>query len=248
MSDEHAITPAAPFLFSEEEMSALETLELKEGKYTGERLATRRPHVYSLVVKLLGERWSVNSICQVCGIHPYTVAAVGQRERISIEEHKEVTINALAFTSRMLIERIMELAPKADDLKALGVTLGISIEKLQLLSGGATARVEGLDAPQKNPFTDWLAQAKPVAGRVMEALEMGSDGAANLQSGAAAIALGAGVPTDDTDSKSDDSTAVYSDGIADATALPTDSTSQSTSQTSGEEPRFNDQGGRGSSK
>jgi hypothetical protein len=199
---------AAPFLFSEQEMQALEVVELRDGKYTGERLATRRPHVYQLVVKLLGEKWSVNSICEVCGVHPYTVAAVGAREGISIEEHKRVSVNGLAFTSRMLIERLMELAPTAENIKDVAVALGIAVEKLQLLSGGATSRVEGLDGTATNPFADWLATAKPADVRVIDAAarEMGSDGATDLQSGPRSGDGSEGVPPAGTDTQSDDST------------------------------------------
>lgn len=229
---------ATPFLFSEKEMEALEVVELREGKYTGERLLARRPHVYQLVVKLLGQKWSINSICEVCGVHAYTVAAVCEREKISIEDHKRVAITNLAVGSRMLIERLMELAPTADDIKSVAVALGIAVEKLQLLSGGATSRVEGLDAPQNNPFADWLASAKPADARVIDVTpKMGSDGCEGGQIGAGLEGGLEGVPPAGTDNKSD----VSGGSNRVTTEIPTAFDTKPSDSRGGQ-----DQGGRGS--
>lgn len=110
--------------------------------YTGERLFRDRPEIYRAVVKLLAEPGiSIRTICKLLHVTDDTVRAVKDREGISIAAEKKVILKNVAHGVRLAAERVIELLP-GGNLKDSTIALGVLTEKMQLLSGEATARIE----------------------------------------------------------------------------------------------------------
>ena len=138
---EQAELEAAPFLFSENEL-----LEIDKAKpkfhCTGERLFRDRPDVYKAVVKLLAEPGvSVRTICRECHVSDHTIRSVASREGIAIATVKKEVLANITHGLRLASERVIELMPEASARDAL-IGVGILGEKMQLLDGMPTARVE----------------------------------------------------------------------------------------------------------
>jgi hypothetical protein len=93
-------------------------------------------------VKLLAEPGvSIRTICKECHVSDHTVRSVADREQISIATVKKEVLSNITHGLRLASERVIEIMPDASAKDAvLGV--GILTEKMQLLSGEATMRVE----------------------------------------------------------------------------------------------------------
>ena len=57
-------------------------------QYTAETLYRRRPGVYKLITRMIGQSLSVRMISEACGVSPHTVECVRGREGASIEQEK----------------------------------------------------------------------------------------------------------------------------------------------------------------
>ena len=137
---------AAPFLFSEEEIGA-ERLEAT-GEFSGERLLTRRPEVYRAICRMSAEGLSMSAMARALGVSRNTVAAVQDREQISIEHHKKELLRNVRTAARLSVERVVELVPSINNAKDAAIVAAVMVDKLQLLSGEATARVERIEVNQ----------------------------------------------------------------------------------------------------
>jgi transcriptional regulator with XRE-family HTH domain len=208
-----AAASAAPFLFSEEEIGA-EKLEAT-GEFSGERLLARKPEVYRAVVRMLAEGLSMSSIARALGVSRNTVAAVREREGFSIEQDKKELLRDFRRAARLSVERAIELVPHIQTAKDAAIVAAVMVDKLQLLSGEATARVERVEVSQ-DKLTEMLA-ALPVLEAEVVPLT-GPSAAAPEQKGTAALPgvmpAGAG-----TDSLSEVCT--YADGALVATLVAT---------------------------
>lgn len=233
------ITPAAPFLFSEEAISAITSAatEMSASEaYTAEELQTKWPEVYQEIVRLRALNVSKRAIQRLFNLHFYTVSAVCDQQSEPIEAlrlklgRKALQLGALIMDSLEgdVISGKLKPGEKAFAINTL-ITQG------QVLSGGATSRVE-IDKPLESPFKDWLATAKPADGRVIDVpSEMGSEagGKFPLSAGEAALVERPSEPI------SPDNIDSHSVGSEDVTAFDT-----TPPQPGGENPRSNDQGGR----
>lgn len=115
------------------------------GDFTGERLFRDRRDIYRMVVELLGEGISQRQIARVCHVSANTVRKVEERETVPIDAHKKQASRVLSRVVRSSAERLEELVPKMGDGAKVAVVLGIAAEKLQLLTGEATMRVESIE-------------------------------------------------------------------------------------------------------
>jgi len=141
-----AAAVAAPFLFSEEEIGA-ERLEAT-GEFSGERLLTRRPEVYRAICRMSAEGLSMSAMARALGVSRNTVAAVQEREGICIEQHKKELLRNVRTAARLSVERVVELVPSITNAKDAAIVAAVMVDKLQLLSGEATARVERVEVSQ----------------------------------------------------------------------------------------------------
>ncbi len=153
-----------PFLFSADAgLQERQALLERSGEFTGDRFFLQRPADYAAVVQLLASRVGVKSIAKMVGCSVNTVRAVRRREGISVDTLREKTVAALAEfvadASERLRDEVQELP-----VAALAVPLGIATEKLQLLNGGATARVEVLQVAPVDAFAAYIESLPTAMG------------------------------------------------------------------------------------
>jgi hypothetical protein len=132
---------AAPFLFSEDELSKIDKTKPK-CHCTGERLFRDDPDRYKALVKLIAEPGvSVRTICRDLNVSDHTVQSVAAREMIPIATLKKQVLFNITHGIRLASERVIELMPEASARDAL-LGVGILGDKMQLLSGDVTARLD----------------------------------------------------------------------------------------------------------
>jgi transcriptional regulator with XRE-family HTH domain len=204
---------AAPFLFSEEEIGA-ERLEAT-GEFSGERLLTRRPEVYRAICRMSAEGLSMSAMARALGVSRNTVAAVQEREGISIEQHKKELLRNVRTAARLSVERVVELVPSITNAKDAAIVAAVMVDKLQLLSGEATARVERVEVGQ-DKLAEMLASLPILEAEVLPLT--GPSDAAPEQKGTDALpADAAGLARSDSLSE----VCTYADGALVATLVAT---------------------------
>jgi hypothetical protein len=123
----------------------------KKGNYTGERLKMLRPESYRRVVELLAEpreHVSIREICRQCHVTDDTVRAVEKREAVPIAARKQALMVQAARIAKLAYDRVEDQIDTAPLPQAV-VTAGVFTDKLQLLSGDATARLENFNFNMK---------------------------------------------------------------------------------------------------
>lgn len=113
-------------------------------EFTGERLFRERPDVYGAIVQAHANGLSQRQIARALRVSTNTVAAVVEREPGAVEAHKQRTISGLRRFVGATIERMLEDLDRMP-LQSLPVALGVAVDKLQLLTGEATQRVERVE-------------------------------------------------------------------------------------------------------
>lgn len=188
-----AAASAAPFLFSEEEIGA-ERLEAT-GEFSGERLLARRPEVYRAICRMSAEGLSMSAMARALGVSRNTVAAVQDREQISIEQQKKELLRNVRTAARLSVERVVELVPSISNAKDAAIVAAVMVDKLQLLSGEATARVERVEVNQ-DKLSEMLASLPVLEAEVVPLTGPSAD--APEQKGTAALpgSMPAGVVSD----------------------------------------------------
>ena len=119
----------------------------RKGNYTGERLKVLRPETYRRVVQLLAEpreHVSIREICRQCHVTDDTVKAIERREAVSIAARKEALMVQAARIAKLAYDRVEDQIDSAPLPQAV-VTAGVFTDKLQLLSGDATAHAFNLN-------------------------------------------------------------------------------------------------------
>jgi transcriptional regulator len=177
-----AAASAAPFLFSEEEIGA-ERLEVT-GEFSGERLLARRPEVYRAICRMSAEGLSMSAMARALGVSRNTVSAVQEREGISIEQHKKELLRNVRTAARLSVERVVELVPSINNAKDAAIVAAVMVDKLQLLSGEATARVERVEVSQ-DKLAEMLASLPILEAEVLPLTGPSAD--APEQKGTAAL-------------------------------------------------------------
>lgn len=172
---------AAPFLFSEAEIGA-EKLEAT-GEFSGERLLSRRPEVYRAILSMSAEGLSVSAMARAFGVSRNTIAAVQDREGFSIEHLKKELLRNVRTAARLSVERVVELVPGITSAKDAAIVAAVMVDKLQLLSGEATARVERVEVSQ-DKLTEMLAGLPELEAELVPVT--GSGGSGSGQRGPAA--------------------------------------------------------------
>lgn len=164
---------AAPFLFAEAEIGA-EKLEAT-GEFSGERLLARRPEVYRAIVRMSAEGLSMSAMARALGVSRNTVAAVQEREGISIEQHKKELLRNVRTAARLSVERVVELVPSINNAKDAAIVAAVMVDKLQLLSGEATARVERVEVSQ-DKLSEMLASLPVLEAEVVPVTGLNGSG------------------------------------------------------------------------
>ena len=191
MSDESLLKreeeQPALFLLPEAAEAALD----RDGQYTAERLFLQRKETYKTIVHLLAQKQSIRAIKRACGVHHATITAVARREGIAIDTAKERVVGELRLAQTMLAESIVDAAVDGKFKPGeLAMALGIVTDKIELLTGGATVRVETMEASEApKTWDDWM---KKVKGREITGSGVGESGAMAAGAPARVHALGVG--------------------------------------------------------
>ena len=208
-----AAESAAPFLFNFEELSA-EKLE-GVGEFTGERLLARRPDAYQAIIRMSAEGLSISAQARALGVSRNTVCAVRDREGFSIEQDKKDLLRDVRRAARLSVERAIELVPGIQNAKDAAIVAAVMVDKMQLLSGEATSRVEKVEVNQ-DKLSELLASLPVLEAEVLPVT--GPSGSASGQRGP--DGLGAGTvsgclvePVSDTESEG----SAYAGGLRVAT-------------------------------
>jgi hypothetical protein len=154
---------AAPSLFlvnSEEEGN--QEME-RRGEFTAERLMESRPTIYRAIVDGLGQGLGVRQLCRAYRVSHHTVAAVMARESQAVATLKERTVSVLRTFGRLAADRLLDEVDQIP-IQSLPIALGIAVEKAELLSGGATSRIEHADSGPTHE--DYL---RMISGKVIDA-------------------------------------------------------------------------------
>jgi transcriptional regulator with XRE-family HTH domain len=159
-----ALESAAPFLFAEAEIGA-EKLEAA-GEFSGERLLARRPEVYRAICRMSAEGLSMSAMARALGVSRNTVAAVQDREQFPIEQQKKELLKNVRTAARLSVERVVELVPSINNAKDAAIVAAVMVDKLQLLSGEATARVERVEVNQ-DKLSEMLASLPVLEAEVV---------------------------------------------------------------------------------
>lgn len=165
LQEAEAAAAAAPFLFSEAEIG-LEKLEAA-GEFTGERLLTRRPDAYRAVVRMAAEGLSISATARALGVSRNTVAAVREKEGISIEQEKKELLRDVRRAARLSVERAIELIPTINSAKDAAIVAAVMVDKGQLLSGEATSRIEKVEA-NEDKLREMLASLPVLEAEVIQ--------------------------------------------------------------------------------
>jgi hypothetical protein len=137
-------------------------------KHSGQYIAQRNPQLYESIKLML--EWGVpkKTIAKRCRVSKNAVIAIARLEEPdTVEHHKKVMIHGLRSLSRGAMELLIEKIESGSDIspRDLAVILGISTEKHELLTGGATSRVERTVDPELAAF--YQALLKPTGSQMV---------------------------------------------------------------------------------
>jgi hypothetical protein len=155
-------------LFSEAESDP------KKAVYTAARLFAHRPETYKQCVSMLAEGIGILRIASILRMTAHTILAVREREAASITIEKERLARACLHGAQMCVEGIIEDMDNPERRDKTGmhqkaITMGILTEKHQLLTGGATSRMETVKSePGHADFLHALASAIGCGGETAE--------------------------------------------------------------------------------
>ena len=180
-----AADATAPYLFDEADLAA-DKLEAT-GEFSGERLLARRPEVYRAICRMSAEGLSMSAMARALAVSRNTVAAVQEREGLTIEQHKKELLRNVRTAARLSVERVVELVPTITNAKDAAIVAAVMVDKLQLLSGEATARVERVEVCQ-DKLSEMLASLPVLDAEVVPVT--GPSGSGSRQKGPAGSGAG----------------------------------------------------------
>ncbi len=129
------------------EVETVEQIDVKRRPiYTGARFFAKNPKAYRAIIKL-SAAYPPCEIADLLEVSEHTVNAVQVREAASVAERKEDLATRCLRGARLSVEEIIHRLSDPEERKripanVLGPWAGILAEKHELLTGGATARVE----------------------------------------------------------------------------------------------------------
>lgn len=140
------------------DVAIAEKLE-ERGIYDTTRLKSRKPEIYKAARKCLMMGVSPGMSAELLSIDIRTVNAVmGELEKEgSITPYKERTVWQLRGVVTLAIDGLMERA-KAGELSPLDVA--VLIDKIELLSGGVTQRIESRESEEEKESRRYFAAAR----------------------------------------------------------------------------------------
>lgn len=139
-------------------------------KHNGRYVEERNPKLAAAIRLAVRCGISHEMIVQELNVSHALVAALAQSAKpISMETHKREIISGLQRLSQGLIRRMNEMIDNGEEIpfQAAMISLGIAVEKEQLLQGAPTQRVEHTEAPEVTAFRQLLLQQAQRRGMVL---------------------------------------------------------------------------------
>jgi hypothetical protein len=119
------------------------------------------------IAALLSQGFSTNRIVKELGTSCHTVTAIARNRPELVEQFREVTARNWKVVAALATGELVERIPDMSD-NHLGIVAGIATDKAELLSGGATSRVEHTHKPSADEWADMLASLPEADARVIE--------------------------------------------------------------------------------
>jgi len=121
-----------------------EVLELaKRRPVTLKTIREHRPHVLSLALNMLRENLGIRQTAKACNLDTRTVTAIREEYKDSLPDLRDQAATSCRSLATQTLERMQEkIDADAVPVNLLPIYTGILLEKAELLSGGATQRVE----------------------------------------------------------------------------------------------------------
>lgn len=146
--------PSQPSLFGaggsesmDAALFAAEESRCRNPEFTGARLFAKKPELYKSIIALSAEGLGVLRIGRLLHVSPNTVLAVRAREPVAVDIERKRLAGLSREAARMCVEGILEMLADPKQVAKMsirdkGIVAGILTEKSELLTGGATARLE----------------------------------------------------------------------------------------------------------
>jgi hypothetical protein len=143
-------------------------------------LMVTQPDVYASIVKLLSEGHSPGKISRLTSIDTDTVRRIRSQHPEVLEALKASVLSKVQEGALTAAERLLESIDEIS-VDKLALSLGILIDKAQLLAGEATSRHEVTSVPSREDLAKALAALPSAQARVIEAEDRSALASADLQ-------------------------------------------------------------------
>jgi len=128
----------------------------QRGIYTAERLQARKPELVAAAKRMLGHGISSKMTAEILGVDIRAILEIGRLGESdgSIPPYKERTLRQLRAVVTLSLDSLVDRARAG---KVSPIEVCALIDKAELLSGGATSRVEVVEDPEVAEFRRFLA-------------------------------------------------------------------------------------------
>jgi hypothetical protein len=119
------------------------------------------------IAACLAQGYSVNRIVKELGTSCHTVTAIARNRPELVDQFREITRRNWQAVAMLATGELIDRVPNMKD-QGLAVAAAIATEKMELLGGNATARIEHASRPAAEEWAEMLAslpanvQARPV--------------------------------------------------------------------------------------
>lgn len=154
----------------DDEISALAPeLQVTARKHSAAFLRRDNPRLVKAIELMVSLGISDQHISDACEVSPNVVAAIRFEGigPLSVEDHKKRVMSGLERLSLGIIQRMIQALEGGEEIpfKDLAIAKGIITEKLELLRGNATHRVEQSLSPEERALRELLL--RPAAPRMV---------------------------------------------------------------------------------
>jgi len=149
-------------------------------EFTAARFFVWNPKKYLEIVSLRAEGVSVASICRMYSVSPGTVVAIERREEgtILVGEVKQGAIRSYRYLIRLSCERLQEIlidpASKPSP-QQLAIIIGVLQDKIQLLEGQPTSRLEVVERPDVSTYLNLVDRARTMMESSDQGMGLGGE-------------------------------------------------------------------------
>lgn len=128
----------------------------QRGVYTADRLKARKPELVNAARRMLGHGITAKMTSEILGVDIRAILEIARQGEAdgSITPYKERTLRQLRAVITLALDSLVDRAKVG---KVSPIEVCALIDKAELLSGGATSRVEVVEDPEVAEFRRFLA-------------------------------------------------------------------------------------------